>query len=200
MLTRNKILTALLASTTMLASTASVAAETVSATASVTVQNAFTLGESVPLSFGTITVKKATGAFAPADAGTFTLSPEGGSGTVGGTAATGGAIASIVAGTPGTFDISNASAFTDLTVTIAGPADGLKNASAPKDNGYFILEGFNVRESGATSNQPALSTITVKTDLAGAQSFTLGATLKIGNGEEFIDGVYSGSYTVKVAY
>jgi hypothetical protein len=50
----------------------------------------------------------------------------------------------------------------------------------------------------ATSNISSLGTIT--TDLNDAKSFTLGSTLTIDGSADYIDGLYSGTYPVEVAY
>ena len=125
------------------------------------------------------------------------LSPEGGTPTITNAAATGGAIGSIVGGTPATFDVSGAAPFTDLIVTMTAGTT-LTNASAPPGNGAFTLSAFAARETGATSNIASLGTIT--TDLNGAKSFTLGATMTIDGSTDYIDGLYSGTYNVEVAY
>ena len=192
----NKILTALFAAS-IIGVAATAQAETVTGTASLTVQNAFSLVETTQLSFGTITVAAATGTHASADDATMVLSPEGGTPVITNAAATGGAIGSIVAGTPATFDVSGAAPFTDLVVTMTAGTT-LTNAAAPPGNGAFTLSAFAARETGATSNIASLGNIT--TDLNGAKSFTLGATMTIDGSSDYIDGLYSGTYNVEVSY
>jgi hypothetical protein len=196
MFKNNKILTALLA-TSLIGVAATAQAETLSGTASLTVQNAFNLVETTQLSFGTITVAKATGTHDSNDDANMVLSPEGGTPVITNAAATGGAIGSIVAGNPATFDVTGAAPFTDLIVTMTAGTT-LTNASAPPGNGAFTLSVFAARETGATSNIASLGTIT--TDLNGAKSFTLGSTLTIDGSADYIDGLYSGTYSVEVAY
>ena len=130
MLNRNKILAALLASSTVLITTSINAAETVNATASVTVQNAFELVESEQLSFGTITFAKGDGT--PTTQPTILLSTQGESTATNSTGGTTAAkVSTITTGTPATFDIANASPFTTLNVTISvATTDKLSNASA----------------------------------------------------------------------
>lgn len=196
MFKHNKILTALFAAS-IIGVAATAQAETVTGTASLTVQNAFSLVETTQLSFGTITVAAATGTHASADNATMVLSPEGGTPVITNAAATGGAIGSIVAGTPATFDVSGAAPFTDLVVTMTAGTT-LTNAAAPPGNGAFTLSAFAARETGATSNIASLGNIT--TDLNGAKTFTLGATMTIDGSSDYIDGLYSGTYNVEVSY
>jgi hypothetical protein len=207
MLKRNKILIALMASASTLTTASIHAAETVNATASVTVQNAFELVESTQLSFGTITIAKAVGTqgTSPADP-KIELTTQGEStatsGDVGTTPPAGSSaakISSIVSGTPATFDIANASPFTVLTVTaeiVAGTK--LSNSSAGSTNGKFTLSAFKLREAGESADISSGGTITTLLD--GTSSFNVGATLTAESDKDYIDGVYSGSYTVKVSY
>ena len=196
MFKHNKILMALL-STSILGVAITAQATTISGTASLTVQNAFDVAESTPLSFGTITVAKATGTHAPADNATMLLAPEGGTPTITNKPVTGGAIGSIVAGSPATFDVSNAAPFTELTVNMTAGTT-LQNASAPPGNGEFTLSAFAARETGETSNIATGGKIT--TDVDGAKSFTLGATMTINGDADYVDGLYSGTYNVEVVY
>lgn len=195
MFKNNKILTTLFAAS-IIGVAATAQAETVTGTASLTVQNAFSLVETTQLSFGTITVAAATGTHDSDDDATMVLSPEGGTPVIT-NAATGGAIGSIVAGTPATFDVSGAAPFTDLVVTMTAGTT-LTNAAAPPGNGAFTLSAFAARETGATANIASLGSIT--TDLNGAKTFTLGATMTIDGSSDYIDGLYSGTYNVEVAY
>lgn len=196
MFKHNKILTALIA-TALMGVAANSNAETVSGTASLTVQNAFTLAETTQLSFGTITVAKSTSTNVPAKNATMVLAPEGGSPTITNDAAEGGTIGSIIAGTPATFDVTGAAPFTELTVKMT-VGTTLTNATAPPENGAFTLSAFAAREAGETSNIATGGNIT--TDLNGAKSFTLGATMTIDGGKDYIDGLYSGTYSVEVTY
>jgi hypothetical protein len=205
MLNRNKILVALLASSTVLINTSLNAAETVNATASVTVQNAFELVESAQLSFGTITFAK--GAGTPTTQPTILLSTQGGSSPTNSTGGTTQAkVSTITTGTPATFDIANASPFTNLSVTISVlSTDKLSNASAGSGNGKFSLKEFDFREVGESADIEGVANSTstsgsITTLLDGTSSFAVGATLVADAEKDYIDGVYSGSYTVKVSY
>ena len=189
----------------MLITTSLNAAETVNATASVTVQNAFELVESAQLSFGTITFAK--GAGTPTAQPTILLSTQGEStatNSVGGTTAA--KVSTITTGTPATFDIANASPFTSLDVTISVLAtDKLSNSSAGSENGKFSLKEFDFREAGepddvAGATDSLSTTGSITTLLDGTSSFSVGATLVADAEKDYIDGVYSGSYTVKVSY
>ncbi len=205
MLNRNKILAALLASSTVLITTSINAAETVNATASVTVQNAFELVESEQLSFGTITFAKGDGT--PTTQPTILLSTQGESTATNSTGGTTAAkVSTITTGTPATFDIANASPFTTLNVTISvATTDKLSNASAGSGNGKFSLKEFDFREAGESTDVEGVANSTttsgsITTLLDGTSSFAVGATLEADAEKDYIDGVYSGSYTVKVSY
>lgn len=197
MLTRNKIMTAFVVAATFTTTSAAFAAETVSSTASVTVQNAFDLSESAALNFGTITVNKATGTYVANTDASLTLSPEGGTPTLD-VSADKGTITSIVNGSPATFDIANASGFTVLNITLDSTASVLKNASAPSENGTFKISALTILEAGETT--PLTTGYKVTTKLDGSASFNLGAKLSMAGDKDYVDGVYSGTYSVKVSY
>ena len=198
MLKRNKISIALLA-TSVVVSASAFAEESVSSTATVTVQNAFDFAETAPLTFGTLTVTKATGTYDAATVPTLIINPDGTLSEGTSDADTGGSIKRIVDGSPASFEVANAASFTDLTITL--PADSaaeLTNPSAPNDNGKFTLLAFKALKDGETT---AVTTDgLIGTDLNGSAVFTVGATLKIEGNKDYIDGEYVGNYTVKIAY
>lgn len=137
MFKRKSIYTAIAAATLASMSAVTIAQETITSTASVTVQNAFDLTEVAALNFGTIRATQnldvdnsgsnetaATTSFA--NAATLNIKTDGSASTV--TAATvesdtSSAITEIVAGSPAEFAIANAAPFTELKITrLADPS------------------------------------------------------------------------------
>jgi hypothetical protein len=161
--------------------------QTVNYTASVVVQNTFTVGMSTPLSFGTVAAVSDTTAgtaqaqiVLAANSGTTTVTQG-----VGNTAR----LLSIVAPTVGVIDISAAPPSTAITITngaqisLTNPAD----ANAP---GFF----FTVSAIGAGFNST--------TDATGALTVNVGGTLttKQEVTSAYSDGTYTGSFAVTFAF
>ena len=190
--------------TAALVSSTSVTAETAGGTASILVQNSFTLVQTTPINFGTVVAIADDDAVANVtDVGTLILSSDGvAADTI--TNAGNASIIAIVAGTAATFTVSGASPNTTLTVTLPG-AFNLIDGSAT-DNKVFIVNAFTttVTQNGPNDN------FSYVTDAGGNLVFNMGATLitdnvQTGSGasaaEPYRDGVtYAGTYTMTVAY
>jgi hypothetical protein len=202
----NKI-TKILGATFVLVSSNSVLAETIpAATATVTVQNAFTFLNPTPLDFGTIRATadtSGTNNFA-----TLTLTPTATTATVASSAVNGGAaVSSLVDGTQASFTVSGAAPFTDLEVTF--PADGattLKGASLPASAANFTIGAWQAFVVGGLNDTDTITTAgTMQTDAAGAVAMNVGATLTTdANGtsitQNYQDAAYTGTYIVIVDY
>ncbi|MCC2604777.1 hypothetical protein [Planctobacterium marinum] len=193
------------------------AQETANSTASVTIQNSFTLAESQALSFGTITVQGEQDTDATLD-GTVqaqvTVFANGSTPTSGSTGTTdtdaGDRDASatiITAGQPAIFDISGAAAFTTLTISV--PADDsvtLSAPSAPPTNGTFTITGADLYDNAnGTDIAVASDAGSITTDASGAAQFAFGAVLNTedatgANTTSYIDETYTGSYSITVSY
>jgi hypothetical protein len=177
-------------------------AETVTtATVTATVQNAFTLVETTPLSFGTVrAVADPTGGV---NIAILTLSPAGVMTPTTGVANS--ALTSLSGGTAGVFTVSGAASFTNLTVTF--PVDfTLTTAGAPPGSPVFdikqadwvgtIVGGVNGGSTYAASN--------MQTDVSGGVALRVGTKLKtdstVGTTSQYLDQLYSGTYTMEIAY
>lgn len=214
MLTTRKVLPLMI----LAAVTGSVnAQETANSTATVTIQNSFTLAESQALNFGTLTVQGETDTDATLD-GTVqaqvTVFANGSTPTSGSTGTTdtdaGDSDASatiITAGQPAIFDISGAASFTTLTISV--PADNsvtLSAASAPPTNGTFTITGADLYDNAnGTDITVASDAGTITTDATGTAQFAFGAILNTQdatgqNSTSYIDASYTGSYAITVSY
>lgn len=228
MFKRNHISVALAATALLTSSVAF--AEQVTSTATVTVQNAFTLAEVAPLNFGTLRVTQpaAQGTATPA----FITLPVDGSAMVatGGTEAVaatpaGADNASITAITQGTvaeYAISNAAPFTSLSVTldatgtnevgttVATSLDGVNGATMVTAGGgatEFFTIYADVTDTlivGGSNDGLALSTAAsnLRTDGTGAVGLQLGGVLAFNPAAAASpnDGVFTGTYTLEVTY
>jgi hypothetical protein len=198
MLKRNQLYVSLFATSLVLASSVAIAVETVSSTASVTVQNAFDLSETTALSFGTI---RATFVSTGTQA-TILLNPDGT--RVPTNTASSSSMAVLVPGEPAEFAIANASSFTPMRISVTTPTVDLINAAAPTTTARFTLTAFTFADVLDPSDN-AVTTVT--TDVSGTASFLVGATLTSAEGlpdlastTAYIDGAYEGNFTVRVEY
>lgn len=174
------------------------ALETLNSNATVTVNNAFTLAESSAMTFGTIRATADTTA-AGATA-SLTLPADGSAGAV--TAATPASanIVVITGGTPASFAITNAAPSTPLTLSL--PA-GIVNLTTPGGTAAFTVDTFNAIVRGGPNDGDAYAAANLITDATGAVGFDVGATLHTdagSPGSDYLDGTYTGSYTVQVDY
>jgi hypothetical protein len=205
MLKRNKIMFALLATTTLVSAN-TFAEESINGTASVTVQNAFDLVETTQLSFGVVTAVKASADPVTTSGSetynpTITMNPDGTTDSADGDANLG-TLNQITAGTPATFDVSNVASFTAMKITLPTTAVSLKASNGNTAAGEFSLSTFTLREVGKTANVTLTAGVgNITSDENGVISFNVGGQLAItGKDKEYTDGIYSGTYAVKVDY
>ena len=199
---KNKIVRIMAISTisaiSILATSGIVNAETITANASITVQNGFTITETTPLSFGTIVA--IANSHTTADLATLVVSSDGVSADI----ASHGTLASIVSispGAPGVFTVTGAAPNTVLTVT---PASAF-TLSDP--SGTFATD-FDVNtftQTVVTSGTP----FTYDTDGTGTLVFNYGATLSTktpsgGGGADvavpYDNITFTGTYSMQIEY
>mmetsp|Transcript_63831 Transcript_63831/g.201952 ORF Transcript_63831/g.201952 Transcript_63831/m.201952 type:complete len:218 (-) Transcript_63831:164-817(-) len=205
MFKRNHLSTAVLAATLAVGSTAVVAQENVTSTATVTVQNAFTLTEVAAINFGTLRVSQDAVA-TTTTAATYPVPADGSPATTSNT--TGEAeITALVAGTPGQYAVTNAAPFTVLTISdydVGGVR--LVNASAPSTApGFTVLfDDATTQIVGGINDGATLDagTTDLQTDVNGEVGFILGGVLSTepADIDPYIDGAYTGNYTLTVEY
>jgi hypothetical protein len=197
MFKRNQIQKTLVLAGVTLASCAAFAQQNETTTASVTVQNAFTLTEVDALSFGTITAVRVSGTTS-----TLVLNPDGTAENPTGN------IRVLAAGTPASYTVAGAASFTDLNISVAADSIELSNAAAPGTNPTFNVDSFTVTDGTATApiTSAGLGTFTagtaMTTDVNGAMTIGLGATLTLADAADasLIDGSYEGQFTLTVEY
>ncbi|MCX6268445.1 MAG: DUF4402 domain-containing protein [Bacteroidetes bacterium] len=85
---------------------------------------------------------------------------------------------------------------------VSGSADATYTISLPPDHLVIIYEGLSEMHIdnflARTGSGPGVDGFTGKLDASGNDYFTVGATLKLSNSQQF--GVYSGIFNVTVAY
>lgn len=217
MFKRNHISVAVAATALLTSSVAF--AEQVTSTATVTVQNAFTLAEVAPLNFGTLRVtQEATQATAtPA----FISLPVDGSAMIPTAGNAGGSITAITQGTIAEYAITNAAPFTNLSVTVASENNQLASSTAGAlvgvNGSTLVTAGGGATEfftiyayvgdtnivGGANDGDPLSATAdNLRTDAAGSVGLQLGGILAFNPaaGVSPNDGVFSGAYTLEVTY
>ena len=200
MFKRNQIQKTIIVAGVTLSSCVAFAQQTETTTATVTVQNAFTLTEVAGLSFGTITASAISGATSSivllAD-GTAGTSPDSGDG-----------IRVLAPGTPASYTIAAAAPFTDLKASVNVDSISLSNAAAPAANPDFTVGNFTISNGTAiaslTSGALAFTTGTaLTTDVNGALALSIGGTLTLPDTAEdtlLVDGAYTGQFTLTVQY
>lgn len=223
MFNRKQLSLAVAVSTVLLASSAVVNAEIANDTATVTVQNAFTLASTTPIDFGVLRVSQ-TQVMVQATPVYTSLNVDGTQTATDGVPAAGDAatMTVITAGTPGRIDVTNAAPFTTLTVTLdatsldfAGAADAdafdgindidLTTAGAGvNDHFSMYVSAADARVEGGTNDGDTYSDTTpnLRTDGTGAVGLSFGGRL----GYSYLstvspdDGTYTGNYSVTVNY
>ncbi|WP_405128077.1 DUF4402 domain-containing protein [Pseudoalteromonas sp. PB2-1] len=179
--------------------TFNVAAEQTTFQAAVTVQNAFTLQADSGLDFGTI---RATADATGAQTATLVLPANPAtSATTASTDPTAAEIAILNPGAPALFSVSGVSPFATLNITNPTETD-ISPDSAPSGTAKFVLGSFTYYVlTGANPNSAATTSIQV--DANGEATFNLGATLSTDNAvstADYIDGTYSGTFTLQLDY
>lgn len=204
MFKRNQVYKAVVAASLMAVSAASLA-ETVNSTATVTVQNTFNLLEVAPISFGTVrAVGDATGT---TNIATYTVKADGSNEPV---TEVGAAKLTVLApGTRGEYSVDGAAPFVDLTITFPAAAVNMTNGTAPPGSARFELPtaGWEAEIIGGVNDGAAYNSgsANLQTDISGAVGFYLGGSIttdsrSTGQNGTYIDGIYSGNYTIQVNY
>lgn len=207
MFKRKNLSVALAVSSVLLASSSYVQAEVANGTATVTVQNAFTIANTASIDFGTLRVTRAgantldvgTPGFTTLDVdGTQTATAGANSGDTASTLT----ITVIAAGTPGRVDVSGAAPFTNLQVELVATAGadandvttttdnnafaGINNvdlttAGAGSDDKFVMfVSSADTRIEGGVNNGSEYDPVTpnLRTDATGAVGLSFGGNLK----------------------
>jgi hypothetical protein len=213
MFKRNKILTVVASSALITCSAVSTAQESVTSTATVTVQNAFDLTEVAPLTFGTLRASQnlqidgGSGAETVSTEATYVVKSDGTANITTASVLSGGganatsALSELTAGTPGEYSIANAAPFTNLTVS--DPADfTLTNPSAPAASFFNVQIALSdMTVSGGGNDGDTVTGSNLLTDATGAVSLLVGGTIFIDDtATEVPDGAYTGTYVIQVDY
>ncbi|MGC9386782.1 MAG: DUF4402 domain-containing protein [Hydrogenovibrio sp.] len=178
-----------------------VAAETQSVTASVTVQNTFTLSKSADLDFGTIA------AFADSSGGGDTstlIMPSDPAVTPSTTTGSGdSAIQILTNGSPATLSVTGAAPNTDLQVTLPTTPIALTAGGTAMNFSITALTTYATTYGGTTPN-----TRPIQTDGSGDMTFNIGGTIATtantdtagSVNEPYVDDTYSATFNVVVQY
>lgn len=185
-----------------------VSAETANVVASVQVKNTFDFAAGDPMNFGVIRVTNGGDA---ADFASVILPPLAGSNP--GYIATAGttntdAVISVLDSTdfaPATFTISGASNFTDIVIQTIADVTMTTQDAAPGGPGftlsdfkYYVVDGTNDGDTGEIDGSASI----VTTDIDGAATFSVGATLTTDKAvfTQYGDVAYTGDVAVTVEY
>lgn len=204
MFKRNQISTAILATALSLSAITAFAQEQETASASVSVQNAFNLAQDSALNFGTLRVTQevsgglTTGASVTINADGSAPTTVDSTGGVPGEDS--GTISVIDPGVAALFIIDSAAPNTSMVITsIASVA-----LTSTATTSAFILDFVLTDDAivvGGPNDGNAYTGFNLVTDAVGAVSFNLGGTLSTEIDEDdYVDTTYSGDYIVEVSY
>jgi hypothetical protein len=205
MFKRKLLSTAILSASLVAVSTISMA-ETVTSSATVTVQNAFNLTETAAINFGTL---RATGDGSGATPSVATVTIKADNSSVPPTSPGTAELSVITPGSRGEYAVSGAAPFSDLTIEFPDESVFLVNASAPPSTPRFVIlptTNWEATIIGGTNDGATYASSNLQTDVSGAVGFYLGATLttderaSTAQNGVYTDGVYSGNYTIEVRY
>ncbi|MBF7072415.1 DUF4402 domain-containing protein [Glaciecola sp. MH2013] len=195
MFKRNHMLKTIAATSIAVVSFAALSQQTEQTTASVTVQNAFTLTEDAALSFGTITASVFS------TASTYEVNADGTFGN------TGDNIRVLNPGSPASYTVAAAAPFADLQVRTLQDSVDLENSVAPPGSPVLTLDTFTISDgtlSGTVNS--AADSIALATDVNGTVTFTVGGTITlagditVANHGPLVDGDYEGTFSIEVSY
>ena len=183
----NKIAAGLAASL-LLVSAAQVSAETVTSTATATVQNAFTLAEVSALDFGTFRATNDTAASAETATLTRPADPSASSTTTNGTTDLA-ALQSLVEGAPGEYTISGVANFSVMKLVLPPAAVSLTAPGNPPGVATFSADNWTANQEGTDIT----TSLAISTDINGEATFNIGATLStVASANAYTDVAYSG--------
>lgn len=166
--------------------TAFAQSESIAATAQATVQNTFTLAETVAPSSGSValmadTIGTDTATVTVAPDGTVTVTPNGSANAI---------VVDDAPANAAEFQISNAAPNASLTIAFSNIVDLSCGACVNPSNPDIQLGGLNHDAGGAPM-----------TDGSGNLTFHVGFTLTtIAGGDPYEDGTYDGSFDVEISY
>ena len=212
--------TKLLGVTALLAvTTNALAVESVTSTATVTVQNSFTFTESSAIDFGTIRAAASptgdatngsdTEAKPTEDVATLIVASANSATTT--TSGTNAIIQELLPAAAGVYTVAGVAPYSNLTITLpaltaANPIK-LTPGSLPPGAAYFWMYGFEATVTSGANNNTAYSVDgDLTADLNGDASFTVGATLATSfptstvNQGAYQDVAYTGDYIITVDY
>lgn len=201
----NKITKVLGASFVLAASTNALAAETATATATVSVLNAFTLTADTALDFGTIRAT-ADDAGDGTNIATLVMSADPGAAAASGTTNNAAEITVLTAGSPAEFSVSGVAAFSNLTVTLPVVESSLVASGLPGTAADFTINTFTAFITSGGNSGSAYSASNLQADNTGAVTFNVGATLSTDDAgsavtQNYQDSVaYTGTFDVEVDY
>jgi hypothetical protein len=229
MFKRKNLSVALAVSSVLLASSTIANAEVANGTATVTVQNAFTLASTTNIDFGTLRVTSNGTAAATATPAFTTLDTDGTQVSTNGEDAVPAEVVTmtvIAPGTPGRVDVTGAAPFTALQVELASTTLGYDEdeaggavtdalngingtqltAAGAGTNDFFRMivqvEDTNI-EGGTNNGNPLAATgDNLRTDAAGAVGLSFGGKL-LWNAASIVspdDGAYTGNYSITINY
>lgn len=160
--------------------------ETVGATVSAVVQNAFDLTQTTPMNFGTLAVFADT---AGVNTASITLSTAGALSAPSNSAPAQITVVDNSLVSQGVFDVANAAPSAGVTITLDNTAD-LACGACAGGTPVLTLSGLG-HDQGASPTTSGTGTMTIN----------VGATITtVAGGNQYVDNTYSGGFDVTVAY
>lgn len=193
---RNQIAQVAILTVAGVSSLNAVAQEVETGNMSVTVQNAFTLAQTTPLSFGTVRAKTEGTNIANL------IIPSDPNDNVAGSVNANASIASIVDGNAAEWSVSDVSAFALLEITLPTTASNVTGVALPPGTPGFTADDFTAYVlSGPNANTVYASAGDLQADINGDVTFAVGATLfTAADTDQYFDGSYTGTYSITVNY
>lgn len=205
-----RLLTAIIAASAFGANAETLANQT----ATVTVQNTFSLGvvnngvkAGGGLSFGTIRATASTG-----EEAVYTIMSDGSAASQAQGAVNDALITVLIPGSPLQLEVTGAAPYTNLTITVPSSNINITAATAPPNSPRFIMQpnfgstGWNATiDNGPNAGDAYTPSVpNLQTDSSGTATFSLGGTIKTETGGaivgNFIDAIYTGTFSVGVDY
>lgn len=165
---------------------------------SVTVQNAFTVTQTAPLSFGTI---RATASGTAGETANLVVSADP-NGTNTANDNLNASIGIIVEGTPAEWSVADVAPFGELTIAFPTTSQ-INPVGLPTGTPGFDLVGLNAFVTAGPNSGAAYNATNnlLQADLNGDLTFNVGGTLTSEvDTDEYGDGTYQGTYTVTLEY
>jgi hypothetical protein len=171
-------------------------ATSVLGSASLTVQNSFSVEQTQSINFGNVLISNTY--LASTYDSSVILSPQGELTTTGKILTSNDKHSQNTLGSPAVFSISNSVPFIDLTLDVSHHTE-LVHIAAKANNGRLHLSRF-IASSTHNTIQQYISGDTISTDETGKIELAFGASVTFDDDTEYDEGLYKGTYSIQLHY